>query len=328
MNTPRTRDVREQNAAHTSHRLSTSRDQQEGARDVRTLPLPKEGRVHPWTMFFDGLRQTRRERYAAWKPGSGAGKRCAVQTIVHNEAALLPIWLRYYSRFFGADDIYVLDNDSTDGSTSGRGFVRVPVSHDRVDHTWMVRTLESHQHELLERYDVVLTTDVDEIVAPLPEWGTLGDYLDRFDEEFVNCIGYEILHMKDIEPPYRPDRPVLEQRGYWFAAAGYDKPALASVPMKWKPGFHEREDGELAFDPDLYMIHLHRMDFEISLERHRLRERRAWDQRDLDKGWALHNLITDEDEFERWFYSDAVDSGRVAPPIELEPIPPAWTGVF
>ena len=37
----------------------------------------------------------------------------------------------------------------------------------------MVSTIERHQHELLERYDVVLVTDVDEIVAPDPEWGTL-----------------------------------------------------------------------------------------------------------------------------------------------------------
>lgn len=313
-----------------SDRLSTSRDQQEGARDVRTLPLPKEGREHPWAMFFDGLRQTRRERYAAWKPGSGAGKRCAVQTMVHNEPIFLPIWLRYYSRFFGPEDIYVLDNDSTDGSTAGGGFVRMPVAHDRVDHSWMVSTLESHQHELLERYDVVLTTDVDEIVAPNPEWGTLGDYLDRFDEEFVNCLGYEILHMKNVEPAIRPDRPVLDQRGYWFAAAGYDKPALASVPMKWKPGFHEREDEELALDPDLYMIHLHRMDFEICLERHRQRRERSWEKRDLDEGWADHNLIADEEELERWFYSESADPGKPGfdAQIVLEPIPPAWKGVF
>ena len=68
----------------------------------------------------------------------------------------------------------------------------------------MVRTLEAHQHELLERYDMVLTIDVDEIVRPNPEWGTLGQYLDRFDEEWVNCLGYEILHLKDREGPLRP----------------------------------------------------------------------------------------------------------------------------
>ena len=57
---------------------------------------------------------------------------------MHNEAVFLPLWLRYYSRFFAPEDIYVLDNETTDGSTERDGFVRIPVAHDAVDHTWMV----------------------------------------------------------------------------------------------------------------------------------------------------------------------------------------------
>ena len=41
----------------------------------------------------------------------GAEKRRAVQTMVQNEAVFLPIWLRYYSRFFAPDDIYVFDHE-------------------------------------------------------------------------------------------------------------------------------------------------------------------------------------------------------------------------
>ena len=235
-----------------------------------------------------------------WAPTSGVPSRPWSKT----KPVFLPIWLRYYSRFFAPDDIYVFDHETTDGSTSGSGFVRIPVAHETVDHTWMVRTLEAHQHELLERYDMVLTTDVDEIVAPNPEWGTLGQYLDRFDEEWVNCLGYEVLHLKDREAPLRIDRPILEQRGYWFANAAYDKPALATVPMSWEPGFHMRSDGELNLDPDLHLVHLHRMDYDICLARHRWRRERSWNQRDLTAGWAVHNRITEEEEFERWFYED------------------------
>ena len=127
--------------------------------------------------------------------------------MVHNEPVFLPIWLGYYSRFFDPPNIYVFDNESDDGSTDRDGFVRMPVRHNRVDHTWMLRTIQDFQHELLDRYDVVLVTDVDEIVAPDPRWGTLGEYLDRFDEEWVNCLGYELLHVREEEPPLRLDRP-------------------------------------------------------------------------------------------------------------------------
>ena len=149
---------------------------------------------------------------------------------------------------------------------------------------------------------MVLTTDVDEIVAPVPEWGPLDAYVDRLDEEFVNCIGYEILHMRDREPPFHAEQPVLSQRGFWFANDAYDKPALTMEPMAWEPGLHARSDGRFNFDPDLRLIHLHRVDYEICRERHRLRRNRDWNPDDVERGWAEHNRFVEEKEFAQWFY--------------------------
>lgn len=251
--------------------------------------------------------------------------RRAVLTIVRNEPVFFPIWLGYHSRFFDPGDIYVLDHGTSDGSTERGGYVRIPVSHDTVDIQWMVRTVEEHQHRLLERYDVVLVSDADEIVAPKPERGTLGDYIDSFEREFVNCKGYELIHLADREPPFDPSRTVLEQRGYWFANNIYDKPALATVPLQWKPGFHRVLDGRMHPDPDLYLIHLHRMDYELCLDRHRDWRTRAWNERDLSEGWGIHNRITEEPDFRRWFYED---SNAFWTEIAVEPIPAIWRGVF
>jgi hypothetical protein len=275
--------------------------------------------------WFDDIRRTRLRHYAS-RPAPEPGTRSrALITMVHNEPVFLPIWLGYYTRFFEPQDIYVFDNETDDESTDREGFVRIPVRHNRVDHTWMLNTIQDFQHELLERYDMVLVTDVDEIVAPDPRWGTLGEYLDRFDEEWVNCLGYELLHVRDEEPPLRLDRPILDQRHYWYFNDAYNKAALASVPMQWTPGFHGRTDGSYALDPDLRMIHLHRMDYEICLERHRTRSRKRWARRDARRGWAGHNRIVDEQEFERWFYEDAYfERFEVRP----ERIPEAWRGLF
>jgi hypothetical protein len=245
--------------------------------------------------------------------------------MVHNEPVFLPIWLRYYSRFFGPDDVYVLDHESTDGSTARDGFVRIPVAHDTVDHTWMVRTIEGLQRELLDRYDVVVVTDVDEIIAPVPRLGTLGDYLDRFDEEWMNCLGYELLHMKDREPPLRLDQPILDQRRYWYFNGAYDKAALATAPLTWRPGFHGRADFHFNPDPDVRLIHLHRMDYDICRERHRTRGRRPWAELDAREGWAAHNRITDEAEFQSWFYEDSCFEDVAINPEEIEP---EWRGLF
>lgn len=248
----------------------------------------------------------------------------AVVTIAHNEKVFLPIWWRYYSQFFPAEDIYILDHESTDGSTSGPGFVRVPVFCPVVDWGWHRDMLQTQQHRLIEQYDVVLCTDADELVSPHPRTGNLGDYIERFTDDFVNCRGYEVLHMKSSEGPLDFSRPIFEQRFHWYFNPAYSKPLLARVPMHWHGGLHSRVDGKTRDDPNLYLVHLHRMDYDTCIARHRQRISRAWNQRDIDEGWGYQNRITDPEEFVRWFYQDSC-SGV---PIRIESIPEFWRGLI
>lgn len=285
---------------------------------------PGDSPEHPLAPFFAQMRRRRRRRRAA-VPAGRPPRRRAIITIVHNEPLFLPIWLAYYGRFFGPEDIYVLDNDTDDGSTMRGGFVRIPVSCDAVDHVWMLGQVQDLQHRLLERYDVVVVCDVDEIIAPRPACGTLGDYLEQFDEEWVNCLGYEVIHQPETEPPLDLTQPILAQRGHWFMTAYYDKPAIATTPTSWQPGFHVRTDHALSPDPDLRLIHLHRMDYELCRERHRERARRAWAERDAREGWAEHNLLVAEPAFGRWF---RLEGEHADPLLKLEPIPDTWRGVL
>lgn len=253
------------------------------------------------------------------------GRSRALVTIVRNEAVFFPIWLEYYSRFFAPEDIYVFDHGSTDGSTEVGGFQREIVGHDTVDHRWMRRTIQAKQNELIERYDVVLINDVDEIVAPNPDrYGTLGDFIDDFEEEFVNCHGYELLHHRDAEPAIDLSAPIMAQRNWWFPNFAYSKPILASVPMKWFDGFHARQDGRANFDYDLRLIHLHRFDYELCRQRHAFRSSVPWSGRDLESKSGYQNRITEDEKFEFWFYNDSCTHL----PIEEEKIGPEWRDVF
>lgn len=241
----------------------------------------------------------------------------AVVTMAKNESVLLPIWWRYYSQFFPPEDIYILDHESTDGSTAGPGFVRIPVAHPAVDWGWHRDMMQLQQHELLKRYEMVLCTDVDEIVAPDPRMGTLGDYMERFTKEFVNCTGYEVIHLKEVEEKLDLSRGIFSQRFHWFFNPAYSKPLLATIPMYWHGGLHSRTDGKTDEDTSLYLLHLHRVDYDICLARHQQRISTPWNQRDIDEYWGYQNRITELRQFDQWFYHDSC-SGT---PIQIERIP-------
>jgi len=238
----------------------------------------------------------------------------AVFTMVYNEAIFLPIWLRYYSRFFPPEDIYVLDHESTDDSTSGSGFVRVPVPNPVVDCEQQLITVQRQQHDLITLYDVVLYTDVDEIVTPDPV-SNLGDYINSFQYDYVNCQGLEILHLKDQEKPLDLAKSIMDQRSYWFHNDRFlSKPLWARIPMDWDLGCHARLDGQHRED-SLYLIHLHRVDYDICLARHRQVAARPQSKKDLENGWGAQRRIVDDINFEKWFYES---SGK------LEVIPEVW----
>jgi hypothetical protein len=127
--------------------------------------------------------------------------------------------------------------------------------------------------------------------------------------------------------PLDLSRPVLDQRRFWFVDSGYDKPALASAPTKWAVGFHGLEDGRRNIDPDLRLIHLHRMDYDLCRDRHLAWSDRKWSRKDLKHGWAAHNRIADDEEFERWYYEGSCFEESVEK-IVLERIPERWRGLF
>lgn len=248
--------------------------------------------------------------------------------MVRNEAFLFPIWLAYYQRFFGPEDIYVLDHQTSDGSTDGDGFQRIMVDHPRMDAAWMRDMLEHHQHDLIRRYDVVAIADVDEWLVPDPEVGDLGQYLDDFDAPFANTRGREI-GQHPSEHAYDPTLPIFEQRRYWFSNSIYSKPVVAREPMHWVPGLHARSDYQTARDENLYLVHLHRLDHDECRRRHLIRSAMDWHDQDISENWGTHNLITAEDEFDRWFYGSrtAFVEGWLDNPIEWEEIPSRFRSV-
>lgn len=228
-------------------------------------------------------------------------RKSAVVTLARNEAFFLPIWLGYYSQHYDAKDMYILDHESTDGSTTGiAANVRV-VCHPRVfDHAWLVSQIQEIQQELLREYETVLFTDTDEIVISMR--GSLAGYVERFrisDAESVRCLGYGIIHLPDKEAPYDPDQLILAQRHYWRHLSGLNKPLLSKVPLAWGLGCHDASNAPREPDPELVLLHLHRLDYAKCLEKM------------AQPGQGITYDLKTEADIHRWL-QDGINSPEVA----------------
>jgi hypothetical protein len=245
----------------------------------------------------------------------------AVFTIVQNEPRFLPLWLRYYTRHFAPSDIYVLDHETTDGSTEdlGGSCNVIEVHRDRsFDHTWLKDTVEDFQAFLLRSYDAVLFAEADEFVVPDPDrHRDLSAYVGALRGPAACCTGYNVVHYPD-EPALDFDEPILRQRRWWHPAPRfYSKRLLARAPLSWSEGFHDELNAPFVGpDPELYLVHLHRVDYEYCLARHRSVTQRKWYEEDLARELGSHYRVVAPDEFREWFFSgyDLEDTGR-------EPIP-------
>jgi hypothetical protein len=192
----------------------------------------------------------------------------AVVTMVYNEDLFLPLWSTYYGRHFGHDHCYVVDHGSSDGTTDRENcpsnVVKIPRSpkHNQK----RTRFLSDFCSSLLEWYDTVIYTDVDEFLVPDPnDYKDFADFCANRKHATVNAIGFNVVHRPDVEPNIDPSRPILPQRQYVRFEFAMCKPLVTSEAIKWIPGFHH-SDRPMAFD-GLFLFHLHNFDLASGLLR-------------------------------------------------------------
>ncbi|MBI3316634.1 MAG: glycosyltransferase family 2 protein [Candidatus Omnitrophica bacterium] len=241
-------------------------------------------------------------------------KKCALLTLVKNENIFLPLWLQYYSKIFNPEDIYILDHESNDGSIEEclkkYSFQHIPLRWGYYDEIWKVERVREKQRELLQFYEYVLFTDADEILIPNPrKFGSLRNYIDGLDRDYVLSTGFQLIHQRGLEPRLDLRRPLLEQRSYWYPDKMYDKPLLARKPLDWMPGFHEAKNASGVRDPDLWLLHLHKMDFDICWLKHQAIAKLSHHPDCVKKKFSWHYRILNLREFEDYFIPRELKKG-------------------
>ena len=198
--------------------------------------------------------------------------------------------------FFDKNDIYILDHDSDDNSTTDLD-VNVVKIHNTLafDHQWLVNTVQNFQKELLEKYECVVFAESDELIysieKPLNE--IILDLINNPSEDYITCIGYEVIEMKG-ETSLNQSDEIFKNRNYWFKYSNYDKTLISKIPLTWCWGFHHVNGKIINQSHGLYMTHLHRVDFEMMLKRHEDRAKK-WNLKNDGDGVGFQHRIGDRE---------------------------------
>lgn len=248
--------------------------------------------------------------------------RAVAMTMVRDESDMLPRWIDYYGRQLGVQNLIVLDDNSTDGSTDDLPCMLYRLPPEPWKRRWAptrARLANGLARGLLACNDVVIFTDVDEFLVPDPDkHDGLLDYLaHRSDWPVIAPLAFDVMHNARVEPAFDPDRPLLEQRRFVKFSPAMCKPLLKRVPANWEPAFHAIH-ASFEVDPDLFMLHLKYYD-ETALARvaeHRYRIRETEGRGSPRSFWAkspdkLKNLLS------TWT-SPAKEDGGVVRVVDVE----------
>ncbi len=191
--------------------------------------------------------------------------------MAYNEALFLPIWVRHYAGQLGAVHCTVVDHGCTDAP--GVNVLRLPRSpHDDERRARFVGGIVA---ALLEYYDWVIVTDVDELLVADPaRFANLPAFCADVASDVVTAIGLDVQHVPVLEAGFDARRRVGEQRGWVRFTSAMCKPALTRRPVRWAPGFHSA-DMTPQFS-HLYMFHLRWFDRAAGLARLAKTRSMAW----------------------------------------------------
>lgn len=254
-------------------------------------------------------------------------KFCAVHGLMKNEKYFLPWWVKYYGELFGNENLYILDHQSTDGSTDNLKCNVELVENEQVHfNVWMIEVITKKHVELLEEYEYVISVDADEFIIPNPDkYRDLKEYVEKMkadNMDIVRCSGYEVLHQRKLEPVLDWNIPLLKQRKYWIKLDSYNKPLISSRQVWWAQGRHFED--HLRYDPadeDLVLCHLHRIDYD-TCKRKVTKDVDSMPAYQKDQDWidAFPNFWQGK-KFDTYFDNPNCHIQWGASPTELEEIP-------
>lgn len=171
---------------------------------------------------------------------------------------MLPRWVDHYGSQVGVENLIVIDDNTTDGSTDGLpcSVLRIPGFGRKGFEARRIRLVSGLATGLLRVYDVVVFVDADEFLLADPDqYDGLKDFLRRRPDDVIAPLAFNVVHHVGSEGPLRPDRPVLGQRQLAKFAPVMCKPSMKRIDAPWAAASHGVR-APYAVDPGIFMMHL------------------------------------------------------------------------
>lgn len=201
-------------------------------------------------------------------------------TCVKNEGTIFPFWAAYHMKHFDPCDVYVLDDNSVDGTPDiarALGFNVTPLPRENAmcergskTATYISRFI---RQLLKDGYRCALYEEADDFTVAVN-----GRPLRDFFVEFV-ASGKKFYTLKHVaivqdiatEPALDRTKPWLVQRSHAINVPKFNNPAIWSVSPEWSRGFHYAFGEKPEPDGGLLSIDTHTIDFDMCNERHHKR---------------------------------------------------------
>jgi hypothetical protein len=225
--------------------------------------------------------------------------------MVHNEARMLPVWLKYYGTQIGERNLIVCDNDSDDRSTEYLGGAsRLRLPRDAFDDAKRAKCISHLVSAMLTHYEVVIYVDCDEFIVadPVAYPGGLSQLLENDASDYLTPIGLNVVQLISEESNFDPTRPILGQRKWVRFVTPMCKTVVVRKPITFEPGFHA-SNARPKINKDLYLFHLKRVDRHWALQRLALTRSMAW----ATTRYGAHQRVSDEE-------AEAVFNGHASAP--------------
>jgi hypothetical protein len=128
--------------------------------------------------------------------------RIAAVTMAYNEPLYAPLWASHYTGEVGAEHCTLVDHGSDDGSTAGLGINVLRLPRSPQDDPRGAQFISSLCAGLLQWYDAVLCSDIDELLLADPSrFASLSAYAAAMPADVVTAVGLDLHRIPNEDPP-------------------------------------------------------------------------------------------------------------------------------